>query len=556
MFRLSIRTKLVLGFSILVLSFLVFNVGYFPRRVEAQFRQQAEMSARQVAETASNALGPALSKGRPEEIAGVLGGVKNLPAFNFSVVFDESGKQLDSTPSTPNWAKDLVKQQPVSFATTRPAPDNVLVAVAPIFGRDSLADKAGTLVIGFSTDEMQLAIQRNVVISVGVSLTALVLTVLVVAYLSSRYIGPILQLTHAAQDVAQGRLEGIGPEVRTGDELEDLSHSFQVMTDKLRVSRDEIERQNRLLEYRVQERTRQLMETIWELEEIRANLEQLVQERTKGLEQSRAELKAWAETLEEKVREKTHELRELNENLLNSYQKLQQADRMKDEFLANMSHELRTPLNAIIGFSGMLLQDGSPVAPEAREDIQIIFQNGKSLLGLIDSILDLSKIEAGRMELELQEVDPIAILDEIWAMGAGLLAQRPLQLNYQPPTWKAMVMGDPNRLRQVFVNLLGNAIKFTEGGMVTLSAHRRGESLEITISDTGIGMTEDELSRLFRPFQQVDGSITRRFGGTGLGLALSQSFMGLMNGRIKVRSEKGKGSTFTVEMPLIKEVPA
>jgi signal transduction histidine kinase len=556
MFRLSIRTKLILVFSFLVLSFLAFNVVYFPRRVEAQFRKQAEMSARQVAETASNALSPALARGSSDEIAGILGGVKNLPAFSFSVVFDESGKQLDSTPSTPNWAKDLVKQQPVSFATTRPPPDSTLVAVAPIFGRESLADKAGTLVIGFSTDETQAAIQRNVQISVGVSILALVITSLVVYYLSNRYIAPIIQLTNAAQDVAQGKLEGIGPEVRTGDELEDLSHSFQVMTDKLRVSRDEIERQNRLLEYRVQERTRQLMETIWELEEIRANLEQLVQERTKGLEQSRAELKAWAETLEEKVREKTHELRELNENLLNSYQKLQQADRMKDEFLANMSHELRTPLNAIIGFSGMLLQEDSPIPQDARDDIHIIFQNGKSLLGLIDSILDLSKIEAGKMDLELQEVDPIGILAEVWAMGAGLLAQRPLQLRYDPPAWRAMVMGDPNRLRQVFVNLLGNAIKFTETGTVTLSASRRGESLEIAISDTGIGMSDDELSRLFRPFQQVDGSITRRFGGTGLGLALSQSFMGLMNGRIKVRSEKGKGSTFTVEMPLIKEALA
>jgi signal transduction histidine kinase len=195
-------------------------------------------------------------------------------------------------------------------------------------------------------------------------------------------------------------VEAVSVHVTTRDEIQDLSHSFEVMTDKLRVSRDEIERQNRLLEYRVQERTRQLMETIWELEEIRANLVQLVQERSRGLEQSRTELKAWASTLEEKVREKTSELQELNENLLTSYQKLKEMDRLKDEFLANMSHELRTPLNAIIGFSGMLMQDPSGrLHLEAREDLQIIYQNGKALLGLIDSILDLSKIEAGKMEL-------------------------------------------------------------------------------------------------------------------------------------------------------------
>lgn len=136
----------------------------------------------------------------------------------------------------------------------------------------------------------------------------------------------MIQLTEAAQKVAQGNLEAVSVKVYTRDEIQDLSQSFEVMTDKLRVSRDEIERQNRLLEYRVQERTRQLMETIWELEEIRANLQQLVQDRTRGLEQSRSELKAWANTLEEKVHEKTQELRELNDNLLTSYQKLKEVD--------------------------------------------------------------------------------------------------------------------------------------------------------------------------------------------------------------------------------------
>jgi nitrate/nitrite-specific signal transduction histidine kinase len=130
----------------------------------------------------------------------------------------------------------------------------------------------------------------------------------------------VIQLTEAAQKVAQGNLETVSVKVHTRDEIQDLSQSFEVMTERLRVSRDEIERHNRLLEYRVQERTRQLMETIWELEEIRANLEQLVQDRTKGLEQSQVELKAWTSTLEEKVKEKTQELRQLNDNLLTSYQ--------------------------------------------------------------------------------------------------------------------------------------------------------------------------------------------------------------------------------------------
>ena len=227
---------------------------------------------------------------------------------------------------------------------------------------------------------------------------------------------------------------------------------------------------------------------------------------------------------------------------------------MKDEFLANMSHELRTPLNAIIGFSGMLMQDeAGKVHPDAREDLAIIFQNGRSLLGLIDSILDLSKIQAGRMELELEELDPLPILDEVMAMAQGLLGARPLELVYERPRVEARVMGDASRLRQVFTNLVGNAIKFTESGQVAVRAEQEGREWTATIADSGIGMSEDELGRLFQPFQQVDGSIARRFGGTGLGLALSQRFMWLMQGTITAKSTKGMGSTFVVRLPLAGE---
>jgi len=366
----------------------------------------------------------------------------------------------------------------------------------------------------------------------------------------------VAALTGAAQRVAQGNFEGPAVRVRSHDELEVLSRSFEVMTNKLRVSRDEIERQNRLLESRVQERTRQLMETIWELEEIRANLEQLVQERTRGLEQSRAELAAWAGTLEQKVEEKTRELTQVNRSLNESLQRLRELDRMKDDFLANMSHELRTPLNAVIGFSGMLLLEPPGRIPlDARDDLRVIHQNGRNLLAMIDTILDLSKIEAGKFELELERMDPLPVLEEVRALAAGLIMDRPIRFRYEPPAWPVRVQGDPVRFKQVITNLVGNAIKFTEEGEVGMAVERVASRLRIRITDPGIGMTPQELTRLFQPFQQVDGSITRRFGGTGLGLALSQRLMGLMNGRITVESEKGLGSTFTVEMPVEEAAP-
>jgi signal transduction histidine kinase len=199
----------------------------------------------------------------------------------------------------------------------------------------------------------------------------------------------------------------------------------------------------------------------------------------------------------------------------------------------------------------MLMQDpGGKMGFDAREDLQIIYQNGRSLLGLIDSILDLSKIEAGKMELELEEVDPLPLLDEVMAMSAGLIKGRPIDLRYNRPEEEVRVLGDQVRLRQVFTNLAGNAIKFTESGAVTVSASKDSGRFRMSIEDTGIGMSENELARLFKPFQQVDGSITRRFGGSGLGLAISQRFMWLMNGRISATSRKGVGSTFTVEMPI------
>jgi signal transduction histidine kinase len=551
MYRLSIKTKLSAVISLLVLTFIAFNLLYYPLRVEGQIRSQAELSARQVAETASYALGPAVSSGNTRDIAKVLQGVQNIPAFRFSAVYGAQGEALDSTPTTPDWAASQVLTDGISRTYTR-GEDNMLVAVAPVFYDEPRADQVGTLVIGFTTEGTQRAVRENIKVSLAVGVVALVLGILVAILLSNRYLRPVIQLTEAAQKVAQGNLETVSVKVNTRDEIQDLSQSFEVMTDKLRGARDEIERQNRLLEYRVQERTRQLMETIWELEEIRANLEQLVQDRTRGLEQSRVELKAWAGTLEEKVQEKTQELRELNENLLTSYQKLKEVDRLKDEFLANMSHELRTPLNSIIGFSGMLMQDPQGrLGAEAREDLQIIYQNGRSLLGLIDSILDLSKIEAGKMELELEEVDPVQLLDEVKAMSAGLIQGRSIDLKYLRPKGRIRVMGDTDRLRQVFTNLTGNAIKFTESGVVTISASQESGRFKVCIEDTGIGMTQDELDRLFKPFQQVDGSITRRFGGTGLGLAISQRFMGLMHGRILASSRKGEGSMFIVEMPVV-----
>jgi signal transduction histidine kinase len=487
----------------------VLNVVYYPRRMERRFQALAEQNARQVAEAVSYALAPALEDDQRIEIGRILLGVQNNPEFLFSVVADSWGRVVAASPRAPAWARDYAHERGVARAGVRTrGPALVAIAPIPLLGT---SEPAGTLILGFSTAGFRRLAGDDRRQGLWVALVVLVAGTGVAAYLANQYIRPVAALTGAAQRVAQGNLDGLPVRVRSHDELELLGRSFEVMTNRLRISRDEIERQNRLLESRVQERTRQLMETIWELEEIRASLSV-------------------------------------------SLQRLQDLDRIKDEFLANMSHELRTPLNAVIGFSGLLLLEAPGRLPDdVKDDLQVIHQNGRSLLAMIDSILDLSKIEAGRFELELERMDPLPVLDEVAALAAGLIMDRPIRFAYQGPPWSARVLGDPVRFKQVITNLVGNAIKFTEEGEVAVAAERDGGLLRIRIRDQGIGMTAEERGRLFKPFQQVDGSVTRRFGGTGLGLALSARLMAMMNGRITVDSEKGRGSTFTVEMPLLEE---
>jgi PAS domain S-box-containing protein len=234
------------------------------------------------------------------------------------------------------------------------------------------------------------------------------------------------------------------------------------------------------------------------------------------------------------------------------------ANRAKSAFLANMSHELRTPLNAIIGYSELMIEEADELDPESvRTDLERIQRAGRHLLGLISDILDISKIEAEKMELHPEQVQLVPFLADVQATLLPLAQQQGNQLVVHHTDAPARLFTDPTRLRQVLLNLLGNAIKFTEHGVVTLQVQRDHTDaadgvawVQFDICDTGIGMSEAQLARLFQPFSQVDDSSTRRYGGTGLGLALSRHFCELMGGSIAVASTPGVGSTFTVRLPV------
>jgi signal transduction histidine kinase len=230
---------------------------------------------------------------------------------------------------------------------------------------------------------------------------------------------------------------------------------------------------------------------------------------------------------------------------------LARASQAKSEFLANMSHELRTPMNAILGFSEMMLDDlFGKVPAELKEPLTDIQVNGRHLLRLINDVLDLSKIEAGRMELALGEYSPREVVDTARTSLGSLAAEKGLEFVTHVPDDLPIAYGDSGRLSQCLINLAGNALKFTKQGRVELAVELHDDVLIYRVSDTGIGIPESELDNVFAEFRQVDSTITREFGGTGLGLSITKKFVEMHGGRIWVESEVGKGSTFFISVPL------
>jgi len=226
------------------------------------------------------------------------------------------------------------------------------------------------------------------------------------------------------------------------------------------------------------------------------------------------------------------------------------ANKAKSNFLANMSHELRTPLNAIIGYSEMLQEMAADDGHEEYQgDLKKIHSAGQHLLELINDVLDISKIEAGKMDLYIESFSLDQTIEEVQAVVDPLAKKNSNQLVIAKPEELGLIRADAMKVRQCLLNLLSNACKFTSNGTVRLEASRDEGWVTFEVSDTGIGMTKEQMGKLFRAFQQADSSTTRKFGGTGLGLAISRRFCQIMNGDITVRSEPGQGTTFTMRIP-------
>ena len=261
------------------------------------------------------------------------------------------------------------------------------------------------------------------------------------------------------------------------------------------------------------------------------------------------------------TRDTTHQVMNAR-NLDAAREAAEDANRAKSMFIANMSHELRTPLSAIIGYSEMLLEEveEGANAEDLAVDMRKIEGNARHLLGLINDVLDLSKIESGKMEVYAEAFAVEATVREVASTAEALLAKKNNRLELVLGDGLGTMHSDVTKIRQMLLNLLSNAAKFTDGGTITLSARRVGEGnaggLVFRVEDTGIGMTEEQLALLFQRFQQADASTTRKFGGTGLGLSITKAFAGMLGGQVEVESTHGQGSTFTIRLPAELPEPA
>ena len=245
------------------------------------------------------------------------------------------------------------------------------------------------------------------------------------------------------------------------------------------------------------------------------------------------------------------ERKKAEDEIRKTAERLREVDRLKSEFLANMSHELRTPLNSILGYTEVMLMGiNGELDPETITDVQAIYDNGKHLLRLINDILDLAKIEAGRMTLNPESLEVAPLLEEAKTSNAGLLVNKPVEMILDVEENLPSIQADRVRLSQILNNLVSNAAKFTEAGHITLRAFREDGWVCLEVEDSGVGIQPADLETIFEQFRQGDSSHKKRAEGTGLGLAITRHLVSMHGGSIEVRSQLGLGSTFSVHLPV------
>jgi signal transduction histidine kinase len=385
-----------------------------------------------------------------------------------------------------------------------------------------------TFWIGFSMREMQEAMRIIVITIILISVLSMA-ALSIFLYLTVKYfLKPLNKLREGALMIGKGEA-GKEIKIKAGDEMGDLAKTFNEMSRELKKSRDDLERYNKGLEKDVRERTRELEKKMDDIN------------------------KAKAATLNimEDISEANEELETKQKEIEKANRELKKFDRLKSEFMNMGAHELKTPLIPIVGYLDMM-KDSRNLKPDQKDQIDICLRNARRLQMMVNDILDTSKLEAGSMKFDMKPMNPTVLIKNTVKDMAKDAAAKGLKLADEIPEKLPNIMGDEYRLTQVMANLVNNAIKYTDKGTITVYAQRKGNSIEVYVQDTGIGIAKNDMPKIFTKFFQVDTSEKRKHGGTGLGLAICKGIIKHHGGNIWVESNLGKGSRFIFTLPIKK----
>jgi signal transduction histidine kinase len=538
--NLSIRYKLVSAFSIFAVLSGMFVFIFFPYQQKQQILSQARTNSIAISKMTADNLAVSLAFGDKATAKEVLTVLKENKDLEFAFVKDKQDKIF----ATHNLGKAVfyLGEAKEDSATCKIV-ENTAITTIPIVSRGVTQ---GTLTLGLSIEHIKAKIYYNTLIALIVSLVLIVFLILASVLIGNIIIKPIHKIIEVSSSIAHGDFSS-KLEVTSKDEVGKLSTAFNEMSQKLEIG--------------IAQRKHYEEEILKSYDE----MEERVQERTHELRQSNEQLQS-----------EINERKLIEEELVQAKEAAEAANKAKSDFLANMSHELRTPLNHIIGFSELLFDKNFGDLNETQEEyLNDVIQSSKHLLALINDILDLSKVEAGKLELVPTNVNLKELLERSLIMFKEKALKHSLHLSMDINHIPETIIADERKLKQIIYNLVSNAVKFTpEGGSVRIRAQmsehgilsadvkraanvsysqshiQNTHYIQITVADTGIGIKNDDLNRIFNPFEQVDGSSSRIYQGTGLGLSLTRNLVELHGGTIWAESEgEGKGTTFSFVIP-------
>lgn len=542
--NLSIVHKFIAGIVLILIGISIFFYIYFPNQLRSRMLEKERLNAEILIDVVSVGAGVALSNDDYYVLSLAINTAKQFPNIDYIVFLDNANIEI----AIYNPENFTIDEANYSMKTGEVMEKDHLLIRSPLVYEDQAH---GALLLKYSLNHLNTTVKAYkrtiLLISLAVLFFGSFLGVLIARLITF----PIKNLVHASNQVGTGDFN-VKVKVKSMDEIGILAQTFNFMVENIKERQEELMAANEELE-------EQRQELVTSEEELQVQQEELTQT-NQELEENSELLAARNQAIQKKNKELELAYTELGQK----NQEIELAGRYKSEFLSNMSHELRTPLNSILLLSKLLADNHHKnLLEDEVESAKVIYNAGKGLLELINEILDLSKIEAGKMVVDPSNVSLLELEANFKAMFKPLADEKGVTLTVLLDKGLPQnIFIDKMRLEQVLKNLASNAFKFTERGGVTLEIFpardqlpELDECIGFTVSDTGIGIPDEQQETIFEAFQQADGSTQRKYGGTGLGLSISREIVKLLNGRIILKSKLGAGSSFTFYLPYVYEEP-